>query len=190
MTNEERKVFELALEALLKTQNEGFNLPGSAIREAITTIKEALAQPVQEPVAWAVIASNTGRICQVELNFAEVEELSPKWVVPLYTTPPQRKPPEAGDGSELFYKAVRLLDNAIFAQCGDVVRHDSAAHREALDFFNNVFTWLDMTPPPQRKPLSLHELSKIFASIPSIPFDGDWQLELVRAIEAAHGIKE
>ena len=45
------------------------------------------------------------------------------------------------------------------------------------------------TTPPQRKPLSLHELSKIFASIPSIPFDGDWQLELVRAIEAAHGIK-
>ena len=45
MTNEERKVFELALEALLKTQNEGFNLPGSAIREAITAIKEALAQP-------------------------------------------------------------------------------------------------------------------------------------------------
>ena len=48
MTNEERKVFELALEALLKTQNEGFNLPGSAIREAITAIKEALAQP-KEP---------------------------------------------------------------------------------------------------------------------------------------------
>ena len=46
------------------------------------------------------------------------------------------------------------------------------------------------TTPPQRKPLSLHELSKIFASIPSIPFDGDWQLELVRAIEVAHNIKE
>ena len=43
---------------------------------------------------------------------------------------------------------------------------------------------------PQRKPLTLHELSKIFASIPSIPFDGDWQLELVRAVETAHGIKE
>ena len=43
---------------------------------------------------------------------------------------------------------------------------------------------------PQRKPLTLHELSKIFASIPSIPFDGEWQLELVRAVEAAHNIKE
>ena len=46
------------------------------------------------------------------------------------------------------------------------------------------------TTPPQRKPLTLHELSKIFASIPSIPFDGEWQLELSRAIEAAHNIKE
>jgi len=46
------------------------------------------------------------------------------------------------------------------------------------------------THPQQRKPLTLVELAKIFASIPSIPFDGEWQLELVRAIEAAHGIKE
>jgi hypothetical protein len=51
------------------------------------------AQPKQEqgePVAWGVIASNTGRLCQVELDFAEVEDLSPKWVMPLYTTPQQR----------------------------------------------------------------------------------------------------
>ena len=46
------------------------------------------------------------------------------------------------------------------------------------------------TTPPQRKPLTLVELSHIFASIPSVPFDGEWQLELARAIEAAHGIKE
>lgn len=45
------------------------------------------------------------------------------------------------------------------------------------------------TTPPQSKPLTLHGLSKIFASIPSIPFDGEWQLELVRAVEEAHGIK-
>lgn len=43
---------------------------------------------------------------------------------------------------------------------------------------------------PQRKPLTMTELSKIFASIPNVPFDGEWHLELVRAIESAHGIKE
>ena len=57
------------------------------------------------------------------------------------------------------------------------------------DFLSSNLVLL-YTTPPQRKPLTLHELSKIFASIPSIPFDGDWQLELVRAVEAAHGIKE
>ena len=46
------------------------------------------------------------------------------------------------------------------------------------------------TTPQQRKPLTMTELSKIFASIPSVPFDGEWHLELVRAIENAHGIKE
>lgn len=44
-------------------------------------------------------------------------------------------------------------------------------------------------PQPKREPLTLSELAKIFASIPSVPFDGEWQLELVRAIEVAHGIK-
>lgn len=60
-----------------------------------------MAQPEQEPVAWGVIASNTGKMCQVELDFAEVEEISPKWVVPLYTTPPQRKPLTRGQIREI-----------------------------------------------------------------------------------------
>ena len=74
-----KEALKLALEALTKTYIEGYNLPGEAIREAITAIKaalaqpdwkaeylktvdlhcetldelrEALAQPTQEPVAW------------------------------------------------------------------------------------------------------------------------------------------
>jgi len=47
-------------------------------------------EPEQEPVAWGIIASNTGRICQVELDADEVEGHNPKHIVPLYTTPPQR----------------------------------------------------------------------------------------------------
>jgi hypothetical protein len=47
----------------------------------------------QEPVAWGIIASNTGRICQVELDADEVKGHNPKHIVPLYTSPPaQRKP--------------------------------------------------------------------------------------------------
>jgi hypothetical protein len=50
--------------------------------------------PVQEPVAWGIIAGNTGRICQAELDADEIEGHNPKHIVPLYTTPPtpQQKP--------------------------------------------------------------------------------------------------
>lgn len=40
----------------------------------------------------------------------------------------------------------------------------------------------------KHKPLTLVELSSIYTSIPNIPLDGDWHLELARAIEAKHGI--
>ena len=75
MTNEERKVFELALEALLKTQNEGFNLPGSAIREAITAIKEALAQPKKLDQDEVDIRSRLyQRIHELETQLAQPEQ--------------------------------------------------------------------------------------------------------------------
>jgi hypothetical protein len=49
MTNEERKVFELALEALEKSDKiRGF--PNN--KKTITAIKELLAQPEHEPVAF------------------------------------------------------------------------------------------------------------------------------------------
>jgi hypothetical protein len=51
--------------------------------------------PVQEPVAWGIIASNTGRICQVELDADEIEGHNPKHIVPLYTTPPAPAVPDA-----------------------------------------------------------------------------------------------
>ena len=73
--------------------------------EAGTAIKEALAQPEQEPVAWNVI-DPTGKIVATEMNsvrgWARIEGYKPTvegllgfheqgWrVVP--TTPPQRKP--------------------------------------------------------------------------------------------------
>ena len=115
-----------------------------------------------------------------------------------YTTPQpvteshKRKPPEVGDGSALFYEAVRLLDNAIFAQSGDVVRHDSAAHREALDFFNHVFTRLDLTPSQQRKPLTDEQMRDCLDAADQMycEKDGDKELFKARAIEAAHSIKE
>ncbi len=47
----------------------------------------------QEPVAWGIIASNTGHICQVELDADEVEGHNQKHIVPLYTSPPAQQEP-------------------------------------------------------------------------------------------------
>jgi len=59
--------------------------------KATELLRTRLAQPEPEPVAWGVIASNTGRICQVEIEENEIVVYNPKHIVPLYTAPPQRE---------------------------------------------------------------------------------------------------
>jgi hypothetical protein len=78
------EALKLALEAL-----EGFYEYGYDRRECfehITAIKEALAQPEQEPVAWVVYSSAENYIVWADKG----KRL--KQNTPLYTTPPQRKP--------------------------------------------------------------------------------------------------
>lgn len=71
-----------------RTEHHEGPIPTAAQVDA--ALREALAeQPAQqEPVAWGIIASNTGRICQVELDADEIEGHNPKYIVPLYTSPP------------------------------------------------------------------------------------------------------
>jgi hypothetical protein len=83
-----RQALELALEAL-----EGF-IPYLPLKDeaqcnrydkAITAIKEALAQPEQEPMAWMNDSTPSGifaRHMEGAKNFG--------CTIPLYTTPPQR----------------------------------------------------------------------------------------------------
>ena len=58
--------------------------------EAITAIKKALAQPEQEPVAWAMLHDNGQFIDAIHPD--EHARVEGKYIHPLYTTPPQRKP--------------------------------------------------------------------------------------------------
>ena len=79
----EREALKLALEALGKAKRQIVHAkvaPHGCIGDAITAIKEALAQPEQEPVAW-MKASDT----EWSMSFFEEDGY-----VPLYTTPPQR----------------------------------------------------------------------------------------------------
>ena len=88
MTKDE--ALKLALEALeadeLDMVDDGSGNMVFRKEQAITAIKEALAQQEQEPVAWI----STGPARMIHWT-ADKPAYGDDWV-PLYTTPPQRKP--------------------------------------------------------------------------------------------------
>ena len=98
MTPQERKVIELALEALESMQNAIYNISGEPIEslnyavkkanvaeQTITAIKEALAKPDQEPVAWITPNGEGFRI-----RFSPpVNDVPLGWDA-LYTAPPRK----------------------------------------------------------------------------------------------------
>ena len=76
----------------------------------ITAIKEALAQPKQEPEAWQVKYRNDEGIPQIAWFPHPVHPKSPLakrpyTEEPLYTTPPQRKPEQESDDLTIAYMA-------------------------------------------------------------------------------------
>ena len=97
MTQDERKVIELALKACenivnsLATQDDEGMIEHAQqmidARDAITAMKELLAQPEQEPVAWIYesVCGNNFSTCIDPPSYA-------KNIRPLYNTSPQRKP--------------------------------------------------------------------------------------------------
>ena len=109
MTNEERKVIKLALEALTATMaTHGFKDAIDDVHDkAITAIKEALAQPEQEPVAYCWKSLSTGDLFDFVENKngdalkEQDEDFPTSNLVLLYTTPPQRKPLTCFDTEKL-----------------------------------------------------------------------------------------
>ena len=139
MTNEERKVFELALEALQMLHDENMDyltrnkLGGENnqcmvfARETITAIKKALAQGEQEPVACV---QDLGEVKRKHL----VYEKGMDWKDPLYTTqpqgiyytPPQRKPLSDEQLKEIWLKGKDHGDDWLDVQ--GIARAIEAAH--------------------------------------------------------------
>ena len=176
MTPQERKVIELALEALEKSQqilNEYMTecvTARQANNEAITAMKELLAQPEQEPVAWIEQEWSGSGLRHLHFERREPtvrdEVMNPVWT-PLYTTPPQRTEQEP-----------------VAFKCGDATVY--------------IKPPVYGTPPPQRKPLTDEEMDAVIDGCPKYhgrfsTKDPDGKLnyyELIRATEAAHGIKE
>ena len=78
-----KEALKLALEALQNPWKAG----PDGVADAITAIKEALAQPEQEPVAWI---DEFGNVFPLGARRGPKHLNEP--MKPLYTTPPQRKP--------------------------------------------------------------------------------------------------
>ena len=97
---DKNEALKLALEALEFIPESGSMLGAHAEAkrlEAITAIKEALAQPEQEPVAFM----REDEDCTDCIVF--VWERTEEHTIPLYTTPPQRKPEQESDDLTIAY---------------------------------------------------------------------------------------
>jgi hypothetical protein len=102
--NMTKDAMKLALEALeyidLCDNDRDFLHPHECFQldEVITAIKQALAAPVQEPVAWRWLNKETGKVgayFEDPANFFDLEKQSNYEWTPLYTTPPNVATPLA-----------------------------------------------------------------------------------------------
>ena len=128
MTKDE--ALKLALEALndLSAWNDGevgghMDEPYSAevARRTIISIKEALAQE-QEPLAWI----STGPANMIHWT-ADKPAYGDDWV-PLYTTPPQRKPLTESEIKHLWYEACQTNLELTSQLIVHLARNIEAAH--------------------------------------------------------------
>jgi hypothetical protein len=85
-----QETLKLALEALEFFEDTAIcQADIDVATEAITAIKEALAQPEQEPVAWQFMNGSDFRKRRPD-DFADLDSDGLPYWKPLYTTPPQR----------------------------------------------------------------------------------------------------
>ncbi len=87
----DREVMQQALEAL--TYCEALNRDVEQQKtQAITALRKALEQPEQGPVAWQYKTAEAGIFVSDQLPQDVQVWQDIEWSIPLYTTPPQRKP--------------------------------------------------------------------------------------------------
>ena len=138
--------------------------------ERITAIEAALAQPEQEPVA-DVLIDHEDEDGHAVIWLRDYALENGRHL--LYTTPPQRKEPEQEPVAWMVWGE----DNV-----------PSFTFKKPSDKY--VFDSL-YTTPPQRKPLTNDAARKLWSHIEGVTVsEAVTLLSVVRATEAAHGIKE
>lgn len=161
-----REAAQMALEALEK-QDAISGYPN--YKKQRKALREALAQPEPEPVAWMVYTLDGKSVCVTD-NPADFTEQHK--ALPLYTAPPSAAKP---------HKRKPLTDAEIDVACGPCDDSDIARafRKEFIKRFRIVYERLPAQP--QRKPLTPQEADAIW-------FTNTDMESVVRAVERAHGI--
>jgi hypothetical protein len=124
MTLQELKAMNLALEALMYASYEDIEYNDACaakVLEARNALKEALAQPEQEPVAWMWDVNNGGGYTSKGIGFMQTNIPFAKHTS-LFTTPPQRTEQEPVIGKW-------SLREVYFDEDGEPISHRSPPQR-------------------------------------------------------------
>ena len=175
-----KEALKLALEALEDLGMKHYEITGEVLsQEAITAIKEALAQPEH---GWT-----SERIAGI----ARLKDAQDKRLAQPAVTESHKQEPVAWLITDEKINSLqvdsiqRLIDRARHAHMTDIkLRINGQDEWHQADWLKH----LTRTTPPQRKPLTDEEIEDIWADCPADLDDKINVLTLARAIEAAHGI--
>jgi hypothetical protein len=136
------EALKLALEALgqmqAKANFECWNL--DICDKAITAIKQALAAPVQEPVAWLQVGLAPFHDGDVIARTSKPKAWNPEWwrFEPLYTTPPAAQRPWVGLTDEerwVIFEKNQTINSVIKAIEAKLKEKNTAAQPAVPDAF-------------------------------------------------------
>ena len=173
-----RQVLEMALEALEKiaTVNAMDYEYQQWAKEYLAAIKEALAQPEQEPVAW---------LCKrKDGHFDVLSDQTCTKCFPVYTHPESEQNDKFCDANCVWtdhHPDCKLAQ----PEKQSVTWNDKIGGIGFKEPMPNANYKVTATVAPQRKPLTDEQIIEMYNE----PRSDAEMLEFARAIEAAHGIK-
>jgi Mg-chelatase subunit ChlD len=134
--NKQREALKLALDALEEIHPGNMTpMAEQAWNKAINAIREALAEPEQEPVAWRIADERNW-----EYRTEPPLETDIQWSArygrkyePLYTTPPTRKPLTDERIDKIIASNVTITDQHLLAAVYMAIREVEQAHGISSD---------------------------------------------------------